>query len=182
MNQYFKIMRKLLLLSLIALSSVAKSQDTLYVKTDSVIKAVPCKIIRIQQGKTMNSTRVYYMVGNVNKDISLSDIAYYKLQSDQMQIQPSLSREPIKDRLPKTLSERTSLSSDWLVFSGVSIIASGLCNMISANKKAPNLSSINYANDIADYNKSQKNLHNISSGLGIISGISLIIGVKIYFK
>ena len=66
---------------------------------------------------------------------------------------------------------KTDNGKKWLIFSGVSLLTSGLIDLISSNMKIKSINDINKV----------KNLSGISSVCRTISGLSIIIGVSIKF-
>lgn len=70
--------------------------------------------------------------------------------------------------------EATKTSKNLLILSGVSLVSSGFLNMVANNQQIPTTQK-----EVNSYAKNQKNLHNASSVLVIVSGLSLSIGISI---
>lgn len=66
---------------------------------------------------------------------------------------------------------KTDNGKNWLIFSGVSLLTSGLIDLISSNMKIKSINDINKV----------RNLSGISAACRAISGLSIIIGVSIKF-
>jgi hypothetical protein len=81
------------------------------------------------------------------------------------------SNNKIQDLNDKQI-RKNDLTKEWLVISGTALVASSACNIIAQN--------INKHSK--DYSKNVKSLNDASIYCKAFSGISLIIGVTIYFK
>ncbi len=79
---------------------------------------------------------------------------------------------PMPWELSKEVKEvKKDNGKNWLIFSGVSLLTSGLIDLISSNMKIKSINDINKV----------KNLSGISAACRAISGLSIIIGVSIKF-
>lgn len=104
---------------------------------------------------------------------------------NEIQFVKTLFVQNIKEQKLKIIADKQAFSDcdgkGALIISGLAIVASGAFSMIANNLKAPTPNAHN-TSEIEDYNQSVKNMHNLSSGFLILSGMFLTIGVIIHIK
>jgi hypothetical protein len=83
---------------------------------------------------------------------------------------------------PLLLENKNKSTNGWLWVSGAALMASGIIDLFKQNQNFQLTNSQSAEHDLNDYINKQKNLSGISSGCKVISGLSLMVGVTIYFK